>query len=62
MQSGDQSFYQRSYHNLNFINLFFFGRLVWFTFNNWGLALGINLAFYNSVAKGLKVKARILED
>ena len=28
----------------------------WFKFNNLGLALGVNLKFYTSVAKGLKLK------
>ena len=31
----------------------------WFSFNNWGLALGTNLKFYTSVAKGLKLKVRM---
>ena len=30
----------------------------WFKFNNLGLALGIDLAFYTSVAKGLKLKVK----
>ena len=30
----------------------------WFKFNNFGLALGTNLKFYTSVAKGLKLKVR----
>ena len=30
----------------------------WFKFNNLGLALGTNLKFYTSVAKGLKLKIR----
>ena len=28
----------------------------WFKFNNLGLTLGVNLKFYTSVAKGLKLK------
>ena len=36
----------------------FFDRLSWFKFNNLGLALGTNLKFYTSVAKGLKLKVR----
>ena len=32
----------------------------WFKFINLGLALGINLKFYSSVAKGLKLKARAI--
>ena len=36
----------------------FFEGLFWFKFNNLGLALGENLKFYTSVAKGLKVKVR----
>ena len=30
----------------------------WFKFNNLGLALGKNLKFYTSVAKGFKLKGR----
>ena len=30
----------------------------WFEFNNLGLSIGINLTFYISVAKGLKLKVR----
>ena len=30
----------------------------WFKFNDLGLALGTNLKFYTSVAKGLKLKVR----
>ena len=30
----------------------------WFKFNNLGLTLGMNLKFYTSVAKGLKLKVR----
>ena len=36
---------------------FFKGR-PWFKFNNLGLALGMVLKFYTSVAKGLKLKVR----
>ena len=36
---------------------FFEGRS-WFKFNNLGLALGTNLKFYTSVAKGLKLKVK----
>ena len=36
----------------------FFERWSWLKFNNLGLALGTNLKFYSSVAKGLKLKAR----
>ena len=32
--------------------------LSWLKVNNLGLALGINLKFYTSMAKGLKLKAR----
>ena len=32
----------------------------WFKFNNLGLALGMNLKFYTSVEKGLKLKVRKL--
>ena len=38
-------------------NLFFWGDS-WFKFNNLGLALGIALKFYTSVAKELKLKVR----
>ena len=34
----------------------FFEGLSWFKFNNLGLALGTNLKFSTSVAKGLKLK------
>ena len=37
---------------------FFFDGWSLFTFNNLGLALGTNLKFYTSVAKGLKLKVR----
>ena len=30
----------------------------WFKFNNFGLALGMNLKFYTIVVKGLKLKVR----
>ena len=36
----------------------FFEGWSWFKFNNLGLALGTNLKFYPSVAKGLKLKVR----
>ena len=36
----------------------FFEGLPWFKFNNLGVALGTNLKFYTSVAKGLKLNAR----
>ena len=36
----------------------FFEGWSWFKFNNLGLALGTNLKFYTSVAKGLKLKVR----
>ena len=36
----------------------FFERLSWFKFNNLGLALGMNLKFYTSMAKELKLKVR----
>ena len=36
----------------------FFKGWGWFKFNNLGLALGTNLKFYTSVAKGLKLKVR----
>ena len=36
----------------------FFEGWSWFKFDNLGLALGTNLTFYTSVAKGLKLKVR----
>ena len=36
----------------------FFEGWSWFKFNDLGLALGTNLKFYTSVAKGLKQKVR----
>ena len=36
----------------------FFEEWSWFKFNNLGLALGTNLNFCTSVAKGLKLKVR----
>ena len=36
----------------------FFEGWSWFRFNNWELALGTNLKFYTSLAKGLKLKFR----
>ena len=36
----------------------FFEGWSWFKFNNLGLALGTNLKFYTSVAKGLNLKVR----
>ena len=36
----------------------FFEGWSWFKFNNLGLAQGIALKFYTSVAKGLKLKVR----
>ena len=46
------------YKNLSRKITFFEG---WFSFkfNNLGLALGTNLKFYTSVAKGLKLKVRL---
>ena len=37
----------------------FFRGWSWFKFNNLGLALGRNLKFYTSVAKGLKLQVRV---
>ena len=45
------------YKNLTRKTAFFEG-WSWFKFNNLGLALGTNLKFYTSVAKGLKLKVR----
>ena len=36
----------------------FFEGCVWFKFNNLGLALGMTLKFYTSLAKGLKLRVR----
>ena len=36
----------------------FFEGWLWFKFNNLGLALGVNLKFYISMAKGLELKVR----
>ena len=36
----------------------FFEGWSWFKFNDLGQALGTNIKFYNSVAKGLKLKVR----
>ena len=36
----------------------FFEGWSWLKFNNFGKALGTNLKFYTSVAKGLKLKVR----
>ena len=38
------------------IKIAFFQRWSWFKFNNFGLALGMNLKFYTSVEKRLKLK------
>ena len=63
--SCDQSLvslgFKRSYHNLNFIKIWpeennFFERCSWFKLINLGLALGMALKFYTSVAKGLKLE------
>ena len=55
-------FCKRSYNNLNFIKIWqekpHFEGLPWFKFNNLGLALGIALKFYTSVAKESKLKVR----
>ena len=57
-------FWERSYHNLNFIRiwpeklLFLRGGLGWFKFNNLGVVLGTNLKFYTSVTKRLELKVR----
>ena len=55
--------YEKSYHNLNFIRIWsektiFFDGWSLFKFNNLGLALGMVLKFYTSVAKWLKLKTR----
>ena len=61
---GKFSISMRGYHNLNFIRIwpektgFFFEGLSWFKFSNFGLALGMTLEFYASVAKRLKVIVR----
>ena len=53
--------YEKSYHNLNFIRIWpektiSFDGWSWFKFNNLGLALGMVLKFYTSVAKWLNIK------
>ena len=40
----------------------FFEEWSWFKFNNLGVALGMVLKFYTSVAKGLKLKKRPIEN
>ena len=54
-----QHFYERSqlqfYKNLT-RKIGFIEKWSWFKFNNLGLALGMDLKFYGSVAKGLKLK------
>ena len=47
MKFGNQHFYERCYHNLNFIR-------IW----NLGLALGMTLKLYTNVTKWLKLKVR----
>ena len=60
---GDQHFYERSYHNLNFIRIWpknnFFERCSWFKFSNLVLALGMALKFDTIVAKELTLKAQL---
>ena len=60
---GNYHFYEQSYHNHNFIRIWpekpvFFEGWSWFKFSNFKLALGTNLKFYISVAKGLKGNVR----
>ena len=55
------NFYERSYHNLNFVSIWpeeaiFFEGCSWFKFNSLGLALDMTLKFSISVAKQLKLK------
>ena len=54
-----QHFYDRSYHNLNFIRIApgnqLFEGCPWFKFNNLELALGMALKFYASVVENLKL-------
>ena len=52
-ESFKDFFFERSYHNLNFIK-----GCSWFKFNNLELALRMTLKFYTSAAKGLKLKVR----
>ena len=40
----------------------FFEGCSWFKFNNLGLAPGMALKFYNTVAKGLKIQVRTFWD
>ena len=59
---GNYHLYEKSYCRVNFIRIWpeklFFEGWSWFKFNNFRLALAMNLKFYTSVAKGLKVKVR----
>ena len=57
MWSCDQSLITQFYKDLTRESAFFEG-WSWFKFNNLGLALGMNLTFYTSVAKGLRLKVR----
>ena len=52
------NFYERSYHKLQDLTwkTTLFKGWSWFKYNNLGLALGVVLKFYTSVARGLKVK------
>ena len=56
------TFNERSYINLNFIRIWTKNQFFWgmplVQVNNLGLALVMALKFYNSVAKGLKLKGR----
>ena len=55
------NFYEKSFHDLNFIRIllektiFFFESCSWFKFNNLGLAISMALKVCTSVAKGLKL-------
>ena len=57
MWSCDQSLITQFYKDLTRESAFFEG-WSWFKFNNLGLALGMNLKFHTSVAKGLKLKVK----
>ena len=60
-------FYERSYHNSNFIQIwpktrFFYEGWSWFKFNNLRMALDMALKFYSCVEKRLKLKVQSVEE
>ena len=54
---GEKLSQPQCYNDLTRKTAFFEGRS-WFKFNNLGLALGTNLKFCTTVAKGLTIKVR----